>query len=145
MSTVHARRLLAAALPLGLGAALVASCGAPHPGISNGSVSACYRAIPVAKAAVHDRHAVMIGVHSLPVDKLRSHLPPSAQTELASGDDTQICAVAFKGDFAAGQVDLAPSAEQGSYAVVLVSSRNSRLVGSAVLTDLPPSLGKRTV
>ncbi len=145
MSTVHARRLLATVLPLGLGAVLIAGCGAPHPGISNGSVSACYRAIPVAKAAVHDSHATMIGVHSLPADKLRSHLPPSAQAELASDDDTQVCAVAFKGDFASSQVDLAPSSEQGSYAVVLVSSRNSRLIGSAVLSHLPRSLGKRTV
>jgi hypothetical protein len=145
MSTVHARRWLAPALPLALGALLIAGCGAPRPGISNGSVSACYRAIPVAKAAVRDSHATMIGVHSLPADKLRSHLPPSAQAELASYDDTQLCAVAFKGDFASGQVDLSPSGEQGSYAVVLVSSRDSRLIGSAVLTHLPRSLGKRTV
>jgi hypothetical protein len=145
MSPLHARRLLATAIPLGLGAALFAGCGAPHPGISNGSVSACYRAIPVAKAALHDSHATMIGVHSLPVDKLRSHLPPSAQAELASDDDSQICAVSFRGSFSSGQVDMAPSSEQGSYAVVLVSSRNSRLVGSAVLAHLPGSLGKRTV
>jgi hypothetical protein len=145
MSIVQARRLLAVAVPLGVGAALLAGCGAPRPGVSNGSVSACYRAIPTARVAVHDTHATMIGVHRVPADKIRSHLPPPAQAELASEDDSQLCAVAFKGDFAAGQVDLAPLNEQGSYAVILVSSRDSRLVGSAVLTHLPPSLGKRTV
>ncbi len=87
----------------------------------------------------------MIGVHACRPTSSASHLPPSAQAELASDDDTQVCAVAFKGNFASGQVDLAPSSEQGPYAVVLVSSRNSRLVASAVLTHLPPSLGKRTV
>jgi len=145
MSTVQVPRWLAVALPLGLGAVLTAGCGAPRPGVSNGSVSACYRAIPTAKVAVHDTHATMIGVHRIPADKLRSHLPLPAQAELASKDDSQLCAVAFKGNFAPGQVDLAPSSEQGPYAVVLVSSHDSRLIGSAVLTHLPPSLGKRTV
>lgn len=145
MRGVHARRLLSVLAPIGVGAVLLSSCGAPHPGVSNGSVSACYRAIPTARAAVHDSHAAMIGVHRVSADKVRDHLPPSAQAELASEDDTQVCAVAFKGNFASGQVDLAPSNEQGPYAVVLVSSRDSRLVASAVLTHLPPSLGKRTV
>jgi hypothetical protein len=145
MSIVRARRLLVIALPLVVGAAVIAGCGAPRPGVSNGSVSACYRAIPTAKAAVHDSHATMIGVHRVAADKLRSHLPIPAQAELASEDDSELCAVAFKGNFASGQVDLAPSSEQGPYAVVLVSSHNSRLVGSAVLAHLPRSLGKRTV
>jgi hypothetical protein len=145
MRILHARRLLAVAVPLGVGAALVAGCGAPRPGVSNGSVSACYRAIPTAKAALHDSHATMIGVHRVSADKLRSHLPLPAQAALASEDDSQLCAVAFKGDFAPGQVDLAPSDEQGRYAVVLVSSHDSRLVGSVVLVHLPRSLGKRTV
>jgi hypothetical protein len=145
MSVVQARRLLAVVLPLGLGAALMTGCGAPRPGVSNGSVSACYRAIPTAKAAVNDRHATMIGVHRVSADKLRSHLPLPAQADLASEDDSQLCAVVFKGNFGSGQVDLAPSNEQGPYAVVLVSSHDSRLVGSAVLAHLPPSLGKRTV
>jgi len=145
MTTYSVRRLLAPVVPVAIGIALLAGCGAPHPGVSNGSVSACYRAIPVAKAAVHDKHATMIGVHRIPVDKLRAHLPASAQAELASEDDSQVCAVAFKGTFAPGEVDLAPAGEQGSYAVVLVSSRNSDLIGSAVLTHLPDLLGKRTV
>ena len=145
MIIAQARRLLALALPIGVGTALMAGCGAPRPGVSNGSVSACYRAIPTAKAAVHDSHATMIGVHRVPADKLRSHLPVLAQAELASEDDSQLCAVAFKGSFASGQVDLAPPNEQGPYALVLVSSHDSRLIGSAVLVHLPPSLGKRTV
>jgi hypothetical protein len=56
-----------------------------------------------------------------------------------------VCALAFKGKFAAGQVDLAPPTEHGSYAVVLVSSRHLNLVASVVLVNLPRSLGKRTL
>jgi hypothetical protein len=87
----------------------------------------------------------MIGVHRVAADRLRGDLPVLAQAELGGENDSELCAVAFKGNFASGQVDLAPSDEQGPYAVVLVSSHNSRLVASAVLAHLPPSLGKRTV
>ncbi len=130
---------------LGLSVALLAGCGAPHPGVSNGSVSACYRAIPAAKSALHDTHAALIGVHRIAVDKVRDRLPVSARTEMAAENDTEVCALAFKGQFAAGQVDLAPPTEQGEYAIVLVSSRHLNLVASVVLPDLPRSLGKRTL
>jgi hypothetical protein len=135
-STVAALCLVAGAL---------SGCNSPRPGVSNGSVSACYRAIPVAKAAVHDNHATLIGVHRIPADTVKHRLPPEAQLELANEDDSVVCAVAFKGSFAAGQVNLAPPAEQGSYAVVLLTSRRLHLVGSVVLSSLPKGLGKRTV
>ena len=102
-----------AALCLAAGA--LSGCSSPPPGVSNGSVSVCYRAIPIAKAAVHDNHATLIGVHRIPADTVKHRLPPSAQVELANEDDTVVCAVALKGSFAAGQVTLAPLSEQGSY------------------------------
>lgn len=123
--------------------ALSAGCGAPTPGVSNGSVSACYRAIPVGRAAVHEPSAHLIGVHRIPVDKVRSHLPPAAKAELAAENDTAVCAMAFHGQFAPGQVDEANPSSRGSYAVVLVSSRKLRLVGSVVLDSLPRALGGR--
>ena len=126
-------------------AATLAACGAPHPGISNGSVSACYRAIPTARAAVHDGHATLIGVHRVPADRVKLHLPPAAQAELGGDDDTSVCAFAFKGTFTPGQVELAPAAEQGKYAVVLVTTRNLYVLTSAVLTSLPKAFGKRTI
>jgi hypothetical protein len=126
-------------------AAALSGCHSPPPGVSNGSVSACYRAIPIAKAAVHDVHATLIGVHRIPADTVKHRLPPSAQVELANEDDTVVCAVSFKGSFAAGQVNLAPPSERGSYAVVLLTSRRLHLVGSVVLSSLPKSLGGRTV
>ena len=135
------RRLTAALL----GAALIAGCGAPTPGLSNGSVSACYRAIPTGRQAVHDPHATLIGVHRIPADKVRERLPVSEQHQLAADNDTTVCAVAFKGNFQPGQVDLAPSGEAGAYAVVLVSSKKLRLIDSVVLDHLPRALGKRTL
>jgi hypothetical protein len=56
-----------------------------------------------------------------------------------------VCAIAFKGSFAPGEVDLAPPGSKGRYAVVLVTSRHLRLLASAVLDRLPASLGKRTL
>jgi hypothetical protein len=124
---------------------ILAGCGTPHPGLSNGSVSACYRAIPAARDAVHDSHATLIGVHRVAADLVKSRLPASAQAVLAAGDDTTVCTVAFKGTFTPGQVELAPATEQGKYAVVLVTSRHLHLLASVVLNQLPKSLGKRTI
>ena len=70
---------------------------------------------------------------------------PTAQTTLSGDDDTSVCTVAFKGTFAPGQVDLAPPDEQGRYALVLVTSRHLQVLASAVLDQLPQSLGKRTI
>jgi hypothetical protein len=130
--------VMASALVLG-------SCGTAHPGISNGSVSACYRAIPAARAALRSNHVSLVGVHRVPADSVRGKLPPSAQTQLAADDDTTVCALSFRGTFMPGQVSLAPPDEKGRYAVVLVTSRHLDLLASVVLDQLPPALGKRTL
>ncbi|MBO0732594.1 MAG: hypothetical protein J2P57_25260, partial [Acidimicrobiaceae bacterium] len=49
----------------------VTACGV-RPGISNGSVSACFRALPTARAAIHDPSARMIGLHRLRVDQVEA-------------------------------------------------------------------------
>jgi hypothetical protein len=136
---------LAAAVAGLMCATLLGSCGAPHPGISNGSVSACYRAIPTARAAVRNAHASVVGVHRMPADSVKGELPPAAQTVLVGDNDTTVCAVSFKGTFLPGQVVLAPMNESGRYAVVLVTSRHLHLLASVLLDRLPRSLGKRTL
>jgi hypothetical protein len=128
---------------LALAAALTATGCNTTPGVSNGSVSVCYRALPVGTTAIHDRRAKLIGVHRVPVDKVRSHLPVTAQDELAADDDTSVCAMAFKGPFQAGQVDLAPAGQSGEYALVLVSSKKLQLVATVVLPHLPRAFGGR--
>ncbi len=123
----------------------LAGCGAATPGVSNGSVSACYRAIPVGRNALHDPSAKLIGVHRIPVDAVRSHLPAPARAELAAENDTAVCTMAFRGTFAPGQVELAPGGQQGDYALVLVSSRRLHLVATIVLKQLPHAFGGRTL
>jgi hypothetical protein len=124
---------------------LLAGCGTPRPGLSNGSVSACYRAIPAARTVVHDRGATLVSVHRMSADRVRGQLSSDAQLALSNDNDTSVCAVAFKGPFGAGQVALAPPDLTGRYALVLVSSRGLHVLAAAVLSQLPPALGKRTI
>jgi hypothetical protein len=134
-----------AAVIAALVAAGITSCGAPRPGISNGSVTACYRAIPKARAAVHDSKATLISVHRMPADRVKRHLPPAAQAQLRGDNDTSVCAIAFKGNFLPGQVDLAPPDERGKYALLLIGTHHLQLLTGAVLNKLPSDLGKRTL
>lgn len=113
------------------------------PSLSNGSVSACFRAIPAGRAAIHDGQAQLVGVHRVSLDQVRSHLPEQVQKTLTAEDDTAVCAMAFEGNFSPGQVDLSPPGESGPYALVLVSSRKLHLLASFVLPHLPHSFGGR--
>lgn len=144
MSRPGREAALMAALVTVLAAVLPVSCSST-PGVSNGSVSACYRAIPVGRGALHDRGARLIGVHRLPLDSVRSHLPVSEQDQLTAENDTAVCEMSFRGDFRAGQVDMAQPGQSGRYAVILVSSKKLHLVASVVLETLPRAFGGRTV
>jgi hypothetical protein len=85
-----------------------------------------------------------MGVHRIPLDSVRAHLPAAARAELAAENDTAVCAMAFRGTFAPGQVQGADPAQDGEYALVLVSSRQLHLVGAIVLKHLPRAFGGRT-
>ncbi|MGI8751538.1 MAG: hypothetical protein ACR2MN_04365 [Acidimicrobiales bacterium] len=115
----------------------------PVPTLSNGSVSACYRAIPTASGALHQPKAKLLGVHRIPADKVVARLPPA---DRASADqDTTVCAVAWKGTFAAGQVTKANPGTSGGYAIVLVTSRHLTVLASYVLQSIPKRLRGRFV
>ena len=121
------------------------ACDAARPGISNGSVTVCYRAIPKAREALHAPDARLVGVHRLSVDEVSNRLRPELAANLSVDDDASVCAVAFEGTFAAGQVDMAPVGQSGHYAVVLVSSHNLQLLASVVVDRLPSGLGRRSI
>jgi hypothetical protein len=144
MRTIHHRgspaRLLGAALVVATG---LTGCSSSL--VSNQSVSACYRALPVGRTAIHDTKATLIGIHRVPADRVSPHLPPAARAELGAEDDTSVCAMTFKGTFAEGQVDLAPPDETGDYALVLVTTKRLQLLASAVLNQPPKGFGGRTV
>jgi len=139
------RLLRERALALGSAAVVALALGAcsSHPGLSNGSVSDCFRAEPVARSALRTTHATLMGVHRVRVDRIRSRLPAQLRARLAAGDDTLVCALTFKGPFDPGQVELAPPFEHGAFAVVMVDSRNLHLVGAVVLDRVPQGLGRR--
>lgn len=119
----------------------ISACGV-RPGISNGSVSACFRALPTARAAIHDRSARMIGLHRLRVDQVEASLYHGTGTSVPE-QDTVVCAAVFQGSFAPGQVTAAPSADHGRYAVVLVTSSDLKLLAAFVVDRLPTNLGRR--
>jgi hypothetical protein len=119
--------------------------GCSTSAVSNQSVSVCYRAIPAGRAALHDPQATLVGVHRVPADRVRPHLPPEAQGELGSGNHVAVCAMTFKGTFAPGQVTGAPADEHGDYALVLVSAKRLQLLAAAVLDHPPRGFGGRTL
>ncbi|MGH9076462.1 MAG: hypothetical protein ACRDY0_03255 [Acidimicrobiales bacterium] len=123
-------------------AGAVTSCSAAHPslGLGTGSVSDCFRALPAATRALHDPGADLVGVKRLPADMVEHRFGGPATTGTVPApteNDTTVCAVAFRGAFKPGQVDGAPPAEQGGFAVVLVTSRQLKLVRSFVGPRLP--------
>ena len=126
-------------------ALVLGSCGTARPGISNGSVSACYRAIPAARAALRSSHASLVGVHRVPADSVRGKLRHALKRN-SLRTMTPPCAPCPSGARSCrARSSLAPPDEKGRYAVVLVTSRHLGLVASVVLDQLPPALGKRTL
>ncbi len=103
------------------------------------SVTGCYRALPRAKTALHDSHAKFKGVHKVPADRIDAKL---TQMHLPD-NDTEVCAFAFQGSFAPGQVDAAPPNQSGAYAVVLISTKQLALVQSYVGPRLPERFSSR--
>ena len=138
------RRLRIPSVALALACLLTAAgCGAPHVGISNGSISACYRALPAARSAVHDPKARLVGVHRVPAD----HIPPRLRsiTSLPHELDVAVCAVAFRGTFAAGQVTGARPGASGKYAVVIITTKHLKILASYVGDRLPRSFRGKLV
>jgi hypothetical protein len=129
-----------ATLSVGAGA-----CSAARPGISNGSVTVCYRAIPAARAAVHASAAQLVGVHRLSAEEVRSRLRQETGYQLLGDNDTSVCAVSFQGKFTSGEVEMSPPGRVGRYAVVLVSSDHLRVLGGIVVDRLPQALGRRSL
>lgn len=116
---------------------VLAACSA-HPSIAlnSGKINACYRAFPVAVSALHSKTRPQFrGVHRVAADNIERRFP---QVTLPPGDNDKIvCAFAFHGSFKAGQVSMAPAGEQGSFAIVLVTSQHLHVVTSFVGDNLP--------
>ncbi len=137
------RSLLVTVAAAAVVVAAATGCSAPHPSIniSGGSVNGCFRDLPVAVEALHATARPQFrGVRRVPIDVLRRRLP---QLLPPGENDTIVCAFAFHGHFAPGQVAKAPAAATGTYAVILVDAKNSQVVKSYVSDHLPERFGRR--
>jgi hypothetical protein len=124
---------------------VAAACGTGGVSISvnSGAVGVCYRALPTARNALHDSSAKLNGVHRVQFDDLHKRFPTIVMPP--GDDDTEVCTFAFTGTFHAGQVTGAPTSEQGTVALIVVSSKKLALVTSWVGSELPRSFGGRRV
>ena len=135
-----AARAAAAVVAIALGVPLGA-CSAGQTTIGSASVAGCAQALPTAVDAVHQARARLLGVHRVPADRL----PARIRQGLPPGDDRTVCAVAFRGTFAAGQVTGARPGASGIIAVVLVDARHLQVLGAYVGDRLPHGLAGHLV
>ena len=123
-----------------LGVLLLSACTAPRNTLGTNS-SPCFKAVPVATDAVHDR-GKLSGVRLLKSKDLdrrphfRSLLEARAGTKV-----TTVCVVSFQGRFTLAQVERpfgqSPAGGTGPVALVVVSTPANKLLGTLVLSRVP--------
>jgi hypothetical protein len=99
------------------------------------SASACFKALPGANAAVHNR-GHLVGVRRVLVSTLHRRLPEDSQLA-AMPPGAHLCVFAFKGPFKGGDVDLVPPDASGNYAVVALLGSRPAVVAAYLLNQLP--------
>jgi hypothetical protein len=139
--TSPARRRAIGALSAALvAAAAVSGCTAPRDTLGTNS-SPCFRAVPVATDAVHDR-GTLSGVRLLRSKDLERRPHFRALLEARAGTTVStVCVVSFQGHFDLAQVDKpfgrSPAGGTGRVALVIVSSPANKLLGTLVLARVP--------
>ena len=126
------RRLSAAAA---IAAVLTAACAAPRNTLGT-SASPCFRALPTAKAAVH-QNGRFVGVRRVS----RRRLADLFRTEPPPGRD--FCLVGFSGAFRPEQVDHPAGGRPGRYAAVVVTLRGTTALQTFLVDRLPTHLRHR--
>ncbi|MDP9074599.1 MAG: hypothetical protein M3N98_10580 [Actinomycetota bacterium] len=124
------RQTAAAAAALAI---LAASCAGGRTTLGTGA-SVCFRALPPAKAAVHDKGR-LVGVRRVSAATLKKRIPNDRT--LATLPDQQLCVVAFDGSFDAPQVTGAVGNAHGRYALVAVAIKRPDVVRAFVTNRLP--------
>lgn len=104
------------------------ACAAPRNSLNTGA-SVCFRALPAARAAVHGK-GKLVGVRRVPRATVAKRFP-----EVTFHSRAQLCLVAFRDDYDAGDVDRAPGG--GRYAVVVLDARTSEVIHTSVTGRLP--------
>jgi len=139
----HLRNLLAAFGAVLAVAGLLGGCAAPRNVLGTRD-NACFRVLPEALAAVHDRghlagerylppRALIVEVHHVVVPKA---LENKNTRKIAT------CLVAFKGHYTVSDVERgwAPKGRAGPIAIVVIRQRDLVLLATVVLDRIPPRL-----
>ncbi|HTT88380.1 MAG TPA: hypothetical protein VMF65_02435 [Acidimicrobiales bacterium] len=138
-----APRVMVAVVFAGVLGGVAGACAHPSPPVG---LADCYQSLPIAEAALnlprtsYQFHGVIL-VHPRNMQKIvrqRAHknLPVPS---VAPGKS--VCAFAFTGNFAAGQVAGAPTNDAGKAAIVLVTT-DHKLLFSFVLAKLPEDFSR---
>ena len=120
--------LAAASLLVAL--AVGAACAAPRNTLGT-RASACFRALPTAKAAVHHKGR-LVGVRRVARKDVEHAFPNAA---LGSGHD--YCIVGFSGPYGTADVDRPAGEAGGRYAVVVVTARGTTALQTFLSDRLP--------
>ncbi|HEU5004045.1 MAG TPA: lipoprotein [Actinomycetota bacterium] len=120
------RRLLVVAVA----ALALAGCAGQRNSLGTGS-SACFRALPAARAAVHQQGRY------LGVRQVKASAVAKRHAEFAAFGSETLCIVAFQGSFEPGSVNGANPAKGGAYAVVAVDAKTAKAVAAFVVDRLP--------
>ncbi|HUY64039.1 MAG TPA: hypothetical protein VMV14_05930 [Acidimicrobiales bacterium] len=129
-----------AAVALSLAALALSACVSPRNTLGTSS-SLCYRALPVASEAVHDR-GTLAGIRLVsPKEIGRHHRLLQVLDQRTGGTLGNVCVVSFRGQFRQSQVQRplgsGPAGGTGQFAIVIVSSPGNGLLGTFVLTRVP--------
>jgi hypothetical protein len=107
-----------------------AGCAAPRNTLGTSS-SACFRALPTAKTAVHQKGR-LVGVRRAHRSTVEQALP---KADLGTG--REYCVVGFSGPFKSTDVDRPAGGTEGRYAVVVVTGRGTTALQTFLLDRLP--------
>jgi hypothetical protein len=145
VSAVHgvprAARRLALASAVVLASCSLAACTSPRNTLGT-STSPCFRALAVARDAVHDRGR-FAGVRYFSAHDLARLLvearPPIRGTSIAGPPRVGLCVVAYQDDFRPGEVELARAERPGPhrYALVVVRLHDVRVLVTLLVRRVP--------
>jgi hypothetical protein len=140
---------VALAVSIAVTAAGTGACGAGR-NILGTNTSTCFLALPTAKRAVSN-HGKLAGVRMIDIPKLGNTPDDRRVRDLLALMTVplprDVCLVAYTGSYALAQVErpagLPPSSGEARYAIAVVTTPGSQLLGTFVVQRLPLSFTRQ--